>query len=319
MITYLLMLVWFFILIKWAGFLVDGASSIAKKLWIPAIVIWMTLVAFGTSTQESIVSIIASVNGHTDIAIGNILWSNISNILLILWITSIIFPLTAKKNTVIKEIPFSLLASLLIWILANDILLDHSLSNKISRIDGLVLMCFFIIFIYYTFEASKEKTSDDSNSQIREFSYVTSIFYILIGLICLVLWGKRVVDGAVEIALKLGISESVVWLTIVAIGTSLPELATSVVAAYKKQVDIAVWNVVWSNIFNVFWILWISAFISPLPFSASSNIDVAVSVLTNVLLLLALYIGKRFTVEKRQWALMVVCYIVYLTYLITSR
>ena len=200
MLTYILFAIGFVLLIKGADLLVDGSSSIAKKLKISSIVIGLTIVAFGTSAPEFIVNIFATAQGNTEIAIGNILGSNIANILLILGVASIIYPITAKKNTVLKEIPFSLLAALLVGFVANDIILDGGTSSAITRIDGLVFLSFFAIFLYYTFGISKSKDDVMETGEIKNYSYTKSTAFIILGLLGLVIGGKWIVDGAIKIA-----------------------------------------------------------------------------------------------------------------------
>ena len=283
MVEYILLVAGFVLLIKGADVLVDGASSFAKKFGISSLVIGLTIVAFGTSAPELIVNLFASIQGNTDIAIGNILGSNIANILLILGISAVIYPLAIQKGTVFKEIPLSLLAIIVVAIMANDILVDNRSFSELTRIDGLVLISFFIIFLYYTFGISKAEGENTSNN-IKDRSIIKSVLMAIGGLIALTIGGKWVVDSAMEIALNIGISQAVIGLTVVAIGTSLPELATSAVAAYKKNTDIAVGNIVGSNIFNIFWILGISAIINPLPFSSLLMRDVIATVIATVLL-----------------------------------
>lgn len=318
MLTYILFVVGFFILIKGADLLVDGSSSVARKLNISNIVIGLTIVAFGTSAPEFIVNFFASINGNTEIAIGNVLGSNIANILLILGIAAIIYPISAKKNTVLKEIPFSLLAALLVAITANDVLIDGGSNSVITRIDGLVFLGFFIIFLYYTFSITKSD-ADINETPVKELSNSKSVIYILTGLIGLVLGGKWIVDGAVKIAEGFNVSQSLIGLTVVAVGTSLPELATSAVAAYKKQTDIAIGNVVGSNIFNVFWILGASAIIRPLPFNMASNADLFVNILASIILFFAMYVGKKHVLERWQGIILLLFYISYITYLVFTR
>lgn len=313
-LTYVLFVFGFVILIKGADWLVDGASSVAKKFGISAIVIGLTIVAFGTSAPELIVNLFASIQGNTDIAIGNILGSNISNIFLILGISALIYPLAVKKNTTWKEIPLAMLAVIVIALMANDALIDGKSFSAITRIDGLILLGFFSIFLYYTNGISKGSEIEEQAVKSRKFS--TSILMIVGGLICLTVGGKWIVDGAVSIATGLGISQALIGLTIVAVGTSLPELATSAVAAYKKQADIAVGNIVGSNIFNIFWILGLSAVIKPLPFSPVLNIDIIVTILATLLLFLALFIGKKRVLERWQGACFIAIYIIYVTILI---
>lgn len=317
MLTYILFVVGFVLLIKGASWLVDGASSIAKKLNISAIVIGLTIVAFGTSMPELIVNIFATIEGNTEIAIGNVLGSNIANIFLILGISALIHPIVSKENTVWKEIPFSLLAAVLVGFMANDILIDGAANSMLSRIDGLVLISFFIIFLYYTFGIAKVQ-GDASDEDIKEFSYFKSILFIMIGLAGLTVGGKWIVDGAVKIAESFHVSQSLIGLTIVAIGTSLPELATSAMAAYKKQSDIAIGNVVGSNIFNIFWILGFSSVLKPLPFNQSSQIDVMMTIFASFVLFVLLMVGKRHVIEKWQGALMIIIYVAYLLFLISN-
>ena len=318
MLTYILFVVGFVLLISGANLLVEGSASIAKKLNISSIVIGLTIVAFGTSAPELIVNIFASVQGNTEIAIGNILGSNIVNILLILGISAIIYPLATKENTVWKEIPLSLLAAILVGVMVNDLLIDGGTFSGLTRIDGIVLIAFFIIFLYYTFGISKV-SGENTDLEIKDMSYMKSSLYIVGGLLGLVFGGKWIVDGAIKIAEGFNVSQSLIGLTVVAIGTSLPELATSAVAAYKKQSDIAIGNVVGSNIFNIFWILGFSAVINPLPFSKDSAIDIIMTILASLILFLIMFIGKKHTVERWQGVIMILIYIGYVAYLIGTK
>ena len=278
------------LLIKGADYLVTGASSLAFKLGIAPLVIGLTIVAFGTSAPELIVNLLASFSGNTDIAIGNILGSNIVNILVILGVSAIIYPLTVRKSTVWKEIPFALLAVVVLAFLASDALIDGAATSWLTRIDGLILISFFAIFLYYIVGIAKQ-SPEDTLEKPADLSLMRSGLLILVGLIGLVVGGKWIVDGAIVFAQSLGVSQALIGLTIVAIGTSLPELATSVVAAYKKNTDIAVGNIVGSNILNIFWILGISAFITPLPFAPVMTIDILVTLFASLLLFLALFVG----------------------------
>jgi len=313
------LVVGFFILIKGADYLVDGASSFAKRMGVSAIVIGLTIVSFGTSAPELIVNIFASVQGNTDIAIGNILGSNIANIFLILGISAIIFPLAVKSGTVWKEIPLSLLAALTLGIMANDILIDKSNFSGLTKIDGIIFIFFFIIFIYYTFSIGKVQPADKEQVPIKLLSLPRSLLKIITGLMGLVLGGKLIVDSAVNIAQSMGVSEALIGLTIVAVGTSLPELAASAVAAYRKDVDIAVGNVVGSNIFNIFWILGVSSIINPLPFSSLLMKDVMVTIFATFLLFIFMFIGKRHILERWQGCLFIVLYIIYIAVLIAQE
>ncbi len=315
-LTYILFFVGFGALIKGADLLVDGASSVAKRLGVSTLVIGLTIVAFGTSAPELLVNMLASINGNTDIAIGNILGSNIANILLILGISAVIYPLAVKKGTAWKEIPLAFLAVIVLAFMANDTLIDGGSFSALTRIDGLILISFFIIFLYYVFGISKAEPADAVETTPRMYSLLRSCFMIGGGLLGLVIGGKWIVDGAVAIATGLGVSEALIGLTVVAVGTSLPELATSAVAAYKKDVDIAVGNVVGSNIFNIFWILGVSAIIRPLPFSPMFASDLLMTVFATLLLFVFLFIGKRNILERWQGICFIVFYIGYIAYVI---
>lgn len=236
MLSYVLFPLGFLFLLKGADFLVEGASSLARKLKVPELVIGLTIVAFGTSTPELIVNIFAQLKGTSSIAIGNILGSNIANILLILGISSIICPLVITKDTVWKEIPLTLLAAILLGILANDKLIDKENFSSLTKIDGIVLLLFFLIFIYYAFEAVKRGKRQNEKRELpaKGMGVIKTFLFIVLGIVGLNLGGKWVVEGAVKIAQVLGKSQSLIGLTIVALGTSLPELFTSVVAAFKK-------------------------------------------------------------------------------------
>lgn len=316
MITYILFFLGFVLLIKGADFLVEGAATIARRMNVSNIVIGLTIVSFGTSAPELVVNVFASSKGNTELAIGNILGSNISNILLILGISAMIFPLKTQMNTTWKEIPFSLLAVLVMAVMANDMRLDHSASSVLSRSDGIILLTFFIIFMYYSFGISKTTGDAEDIPILKNPNPWIAGLSILGGLIGLTLGGKWIVDGAVKMALSFGMSESTVGLSIVAIGTSLPELATSAVAAYKKQTDIAIGNVVGSNIFNIFWILGLSALINPIPFHKSSDLDILVVISASIILFMLLFIGKKHVIQRWQGMVMTLMYLGYLYWVV---
>ena len=316
MLTIILFITGFLFLIKGADLLVDGSASIAKKLKIPSIVIGLTIVAFGTSTPELIVNIFASAQGNSEIAIGNILGSNIANILLILGISAMIYPITAQRNTILKEIPLNLLAIIILGFMANDMLIDGGTFSAITRIDGFVLLSFFVIFLYYTFGIIKSDETTEEKDTIEVFSYFKAILFIFFGLIGLVVGGKWIVDGAVKVAEFFNVSQSLIGLTVIAVGTSLPELATSAIAAFKKQSDIAIGNVVGSNIFNIFWIIGISALIRPLPFNIKSNGDIAMTVFASLVLFFVMFIGKKRVIERWQGVFMFTAYIGYTVFLV---
>lgn len=313
--TVLFLLLGFAFLIKGADFMVEGASSLAKRWGISPLVIGLTVVAFGTSAPELIVSVLSSLNGSSDIAVGNVLGSNIANILLILGIAAIITPLGVSKGTVWKEIPLSLLAILVLGVIGNDVLIDGGTLSSVSRIDGLILLAFFIIFLYYTYGISKVQ-GDNAASEIKERKALISVGMVALGLLGLIFGGKWVVDSAIEIATGFGLSEQLVGLTIVAVGTSLPELVTSAVAAYKKNVDIAVGNVVGSNLFNVFFVLGTSAVINPLNFNTTLNLDIGVAVFASLLLFVFMFLGKKHHLERFQGVFFILTYVAYVAYLV---
>ncbi|MBF0252526.1 MAG: calcium/sodium antiporter [Candidatus Omnitrophica bacterium] len=311
-----LLLIGFFILIKSAGLLVTGSSSLAKRFKVSELVIGLTVVAFGTSLPELSVNIIASIRGNADIAIGNVLGSNIANILFILGASAIIFPLSVTKSTVLKGIPLSLLAVLLLGIMANDAVIDKSGFSGLTMIDGLVLIAFFIVFLYYAVGISDENTELNSTISLKESHPVKIVLFILIGLFGLWIGSKWVVEGALYIASVLSLSNSFVGLTIVALGTSLPELATSVVAAFNKKPEIAVGNIVGSNIFNVFFILGVSSMISPLPFSRFLNADIGMAILSSLLLFVCMFTGKRHKIDRWEGFVFLAIYLCYITFLL---
>jgi len=315
MLVYILFIIGFGLLIKGADLLVDGASSFAKKLKIPAIVIGLTIVAFGTSMPELVVNIFASAGGQADIAFGNVLGSNIVNILLILGLSAIVYPLAVQRNTTYKEIPLALLAVLVIGVLANDFLIDKLPQSLLSRGDGLILILFFVIFLYYIYTISKSGEAS-KDLQVKKYKYWQDAFMIILGLVGLVIGGKWIVDGASTLARTLGMSEALIGLTIVAVGTSLPELATSAIAAYKKQADIAVGNIVGSNIFNIFWILGLSAVIRPLPFSSTMNFDIMITLAATLLLFVSMFLGQKHKLERWQGIVFVLLYVFYIIALI---
>jgi cation:H+ antiporter len=318
MLTIVLLIIGFLILIKGADLLVEGASSIGRRLKISDLVIGLTVVAFGTSSPELFVNLIASIKGQAGIAIGNIVGSNIANILLILGVSSIIFPLSVGKGTVWKEIPLSLMAALLLGILANDHLIDKLGFSQLTRIDGLVFLSFFIIFMYYSISIAGEIEGMSEHVPSKEHGLARSILSIVGGLAALLLGGKWIVDGAVYIASALGVSQSLVGLTIVAVGTSLPELATSAVAARKRNVEIAVGNVVGSCIFNIFFVLGISSVIKPIPFDTKNDADLAVMVLANLLLFAYMFTGKKRQLDRWEGSMFVVLYAGYVAFLFFS-
>lgn len=314
LIPILLIILGLGILILGAEGLVRGSASMAKKWGVSSLVIGLTIVAFGTSTPELVVNMFSAVRGSTDIAIGNIVGSNISNILLILGISAIVYPLSVKKSTVTREIPFALLGMILVFTMGNDMFFDGTGFNAITRTDGFSLMAIFIIFLFYIFGLAKKGEVEEE--EVKVYSWPKSILFTIAGLALLVLGGQLLVDNAIILARLAGLSEALIGLTIVAIGTSLPELATSVVAAYHKHDDIAIGNIVGSNIFNVFWILGLTGTMLQMPFNPNVNIDILVGIGATVLLFIFMFIGTKRKLNRWQGIIFLLLYIVYTFYLI---
>ena len=308
-----------------ANGLTDGAASVAKRSRIPPIVIGLTIVAFGTSAPELTVSISSALKGSADIAIGNVVGSNIFNTLMIVGCTALFAPIVITRNTLRKEIPLCILSSIVLLICANDVFLDKAPENILNRVDGLLLLCFFLIFMGYTFAiASKPVTMEqqaehpviEEETEIKSLPWWQSILYIIGGLAALIYGGQLFVDGATGIARNLGVSESIIGLTLVAGGTSLPELATSIVAALKKNPEIAIGNVIGSNLFNIFFVLGCSASITPLHLSGITNFDLLTLVGSGILLwLFGLFFAKR-TITRIEGGIMILCYVAYTMVLI---
>lgn len=319
MLTYLFFALGFVALVKGADFLVDGASSIAKKFNISQMIIGLTIVSFGTSLPELLVNITASVKGNPEIAIGNIFGSNIANILLILGISALIRPLPITKNIYFSEIPFSLVATLLVGFLANAALFSDVKSLSLSRLDGVILLVFFCLFMGYIYVVHRSNLAmgaEDEPSSGTIHPMRKSVILIVAGLVGLYFGGEWVVTGAVKIAGEFGLSETFIGLTVIAVGTSLPELVTSAVAARKGNTDIAVGNVVGSNIFNLLWILGVSALIRPLPFDIASNTDILMIIFSSALLLFAVASGKGARIVRGEGLLFIIVYIIYIIYLL---
>lgn len=297
-----------------ANCLTDGSSSIAKKFGISDLVIGLTIVAFGTSAPELMVNVVAAVNGSAELAVGNVVGSNIFNILIIVGITALVMPIKVQKSIMNNEIPLVILSSLALVACASDSLIDGSSENIISRIDGIILLLFFAIFMRYTFSIAKN--SSESGEEIKSMPMWKACLFIVGGLAGLIFGGQLFVDGASEIARSLGVSEAVIGLTLVACGTSLPELATSIVAAVKKNPGIAIGNVIGSNLFNIFFILGTSATIKPLPMGKITNLDLLTLVASAVLFWIVGWFFKNKTITRAEGSVMVACYVAYTTWLV---
>jgi cation:H+ antiporter len=305
----LLLIVGLSCLLLGADWVVRGASSLAKRFHVSEIAIGLTVVALGTSAPELIVNIMSSLNGHSDMAFGNVIGSNNFNILVILGISSLIFPLEVQKNTTWKEIPYAILAAVIVLILVNDQWFRPSVPNILSRVDGLIMIGLFCLFLFYSWKISQ--TGIPEVSQLKTSSAGIAIGTILLGLGGLILGGNIVVKQAVIIARQYGISEKVIALTIVSAGTSLPELVTSAVAAFKKHPDIAIGNIIGSNIFNLLLVLGVSALITPAGYRESFNIDFVLMILASVLLFVFMFSFKRHKLDRVEGGILLTVYVVY--------
>ena len=303
-----------------ASWLTDGASALARRWGVSDLVIGLTIVAFGTSAPELVISIVSALNGNSGIAIGNVVGSNIFNILMIPGCTALVMPLGVGRSTLSKEIPLVILSSLVLWFCSADMLIDGASENVVSRADGLVLLAFFLIFMRYTFSIARDKPADavPKSATVRPMKAGISVLYVVAGLAGLVFGGQGFVKGASGIASSLGVSDAVIGLTIVAAGTSLPELATSIVAAIKKNPGIAIGNVVGSSIFNAFFIMGAAATISPMKVEGISTIDYAVLIGASLLLyIFGQAFGQR-TIRRWEGAMMAICFVLYTVWLVVS-
>lgn len=320
LISFLLLAVGLALVVKGADFLVNGASSLAKRFAIPEIVIGLTIVAFGTSAPELVVNVFASIGQKSELVLGNVIGSNVFNTLLILGIAGLIYPLEVQANSVKKEIPFSIIITGIFFFLANDVLLFGSTANRVSRFDGMILLALFGVFLYYTFGLTKNKSvANGGVDEIKLYSTLRTWIYILLGFVGLFVGGKLVVDSAVKIAQALHVSEKLIALTIVSMGTSLPELATSAVAAFKKRSDLAVGNVIGSNIFNLLFILGISAEISPVSYTTAFNFDLFVFGLGTLLLFIAMFTLKARKLDRWEAFVLLTGYIFYMVFIISRK
>jgi cation:H+ antiporter len=276
---------------------------------------------------ELVVNVTSSFSGASDIAIGNIVGSNTANILLILGVSALITNISVQTSTVWKEIPFALLASVVLLFMANDTILDGNAMAALTRSEGLVLIAFFFIFLWYIAGMRKNDPSAPAEAGGHVRGFWAACGFVVAGLALLIGGGKLTVDGAVTVATALGVSQSLIGLTVVAVGTSLPEFATSLVAARKGNADIAVGNIVGSNIFNIFWILGVSAVIAPLPFAPEMNVDLLVTVAATVMLFFAVHTGfvhkrllfwkqkENHVIERIDGVLMLIAYVAYVAFL----
>lgn len=316
--NYLLLLIGFALLVKGADYFVDGASSIARTLRVPALLIGLTIVAFGTSSPEAAVSISAALKGNNGIAVGNVLGSNIFNMTFIVGLAALFYPLTVERQTIRKEIPIMLLSAFALLALGADTFLAPiAQTMTISRGDGLMLLLLFAVFLYYIFEvAANSRETVEIEDKHPNSGIKKMLLYTLGGLTAIVVGGNFVVDSSIAIAKSFGLSETLIGLTIVAVGTSLPELVTSVVASMKKQSDIAVGNIVGSNIFNVLFILGISAVISPITIDSSLILELGLNIGLTVLLLG--FSKSKYEISKKEGIVLCLAYVAYTGYLVST-
>ncbi len=309
----ILLVVGFIVLIKGADIFVDGASSIAGNFKISKMLIGLTIVAFGTSAPEFAVSVKSLISGNGDIVLGNVIGSNILNILLILGISSLFHFLNVKNNTVKKELPITLLITTLFAVLLSDHLFDSNITNAFTRSDGIVLLLFFLVFIYYLISMARNKIDDDRNEKYMPI--VKSIIYTIIGLVCIIVGSNFVVDSASSLAAIIGISEKMISLTVIAFGTSLPELVTSVTATKKGEYDIAIGNVVGSNIFNIGMVIGLPiAIFGGISDITFNYIDLIVMLLSALLLFIFSFKDKR--ISKKEGIAFLILFVIYYSYVI---
>ncbi|GAA4324712.1 calcium/sodium antiporter [Pontixanthobacter gangjinensis] len=314
-LSLLLIIIGFAALIYGANWMVDGASSLAKKHNISDLAIGLTIVAFGTSAPELVVNSVASIDGFSDIVLGNIIGSNNFNLFVILGIAGLVYPIKVQSSTAWREIPISLIITILLLLLANDFFLTTY--SEISRFDGLILFILFLVFLLYVFKQMKTDGGEvvaykpKSNLQIWKL--------ISFGLLGLIIGGKLVVENSIAVATDLGVSQKIIGLTIIAAGTSLPELITSIVAALKKNSDIAIGNVIGSNIFNFLLILSVSSFIKPINYNDIFNLDLFILIGGTLFLISAMFTGERKKLDRWEAAVLVIFYLTYTIYLILKE
>jgi cation:H+ antiporter len=314
-VSVLFIVLGFISLIFGATWLVGGASSLAKKENVSDLVIGLTIVAFGTSAPELVVNAVASFNGFSDIVLGNIIGSNNFNLYIILGIAGLIYPITVQSSTAWKEIPVSLLVTILIIVLANDFF--NNQKAEVSRIDGMILLAGFIGFIYYVFIQLKQEKAEAK--AYEEKSNVKIWALVFFGIAGLIIGGKLVVDNSINVATELGVSQKIIGLTIIAAGTSLPELVTSIVAALKRNSNIAIGNVIGSNIFNILLILSVSSFVHPIKFNPNFNQDLLILMGGTILLLIAMLTGKRKKLDRWEALILLSSYLIYTAYLLSEE
>lgn len=310
-ISIVLLIAGFLFLVKGADYFVDGCSKIARAIGIPSLIIGLTIVAFGTSAPEAAVSTIASLSGKNAIAIGNVVGSNICNLLLVLGCAGLFGELTCEKKVVSRDMIYSIFAYVILIILSAGFFINGKETGVITRTNGLILLCFLGIYIYALLGDAKQSIK---KKEEKEKFHIMDIFMILLGLAGIIGGGQLVVNSATKIASYLGISDNVIALTVVAIGTSLPELVTSVMAVRKGETDIAIGNVIGSNIFNCFFILGLASTVSPVTFEFHSFIDMILMLIIGIIVLILTL--KNMRIGNKKGLLMLIMYIMYTVYIL---
>lgn len=319
MLPYILFCLGFVVLIKGADLLVEGSGSLAKRLKISDLVIGLTIVAMGSSAPELIVNVMASLEEKSDLAFGNIIGSNIANILLILGVSATIFPLAVRQSTLFLEIPFKIFTVLLLGYLANHFFIGEQGALQLSQSGGWILLFGFLVYMAYVWRLSRKQEFPIEEPEIQNMLLSKTLVYIVLGLLGLALGGKWIVEGAEVIVKNLGFSEGFVGLTIVSLGTSMPELAASAVAAYKKSADIAIGNIVGSNIFNILFVLGISATIHPIDFDPKHNIDLLINLGAGVLLFALPLLNRERKLQRKDGVLFIIFYLAYIAWLYSEQ
>lgn len=322
--VFFLFILGFIVLIYGADLLVSGASSMARRYNIPEIIIGLTVVSIGTSAPELFISLTASIEHAPELAIGNVLGSNIFNVFVIIGIAALIKPIPVLQSTTWKDIPFSLMAAVLLGVCSLDVIIEGQGNNELGRIDGIVFLTLFVLFIVYSFNAARAgqgvQVGIPQSDKRAPMKLWKSLLFTVAGVLMLFLGGKWIVGGADDVGRMLGLSEAVIGLTIVATATSLPELVTSIVAARKNNPDIAIGNVIGSNIFNIFLILGLSAIFTPLPFDNAQLMDGGMVILSHFVLFLFIWLGRRqYTISRIEGFLMVLVYIIYISWALLIR
>lgn len=319
-VSFILLIVGLVLILLGADALVNGASAVARKYGISEFVVGLTIVGIGTSAPELIVSAISAINGSSDIAIGNVVGSNISNVFMILGITAIIAPISLTKSNLKYDLPIALGVSLLLFVLAYDSIFLGKEFNVISRWDGLILIAMFVLFMIYSFKssASGDQNEESAESENGKVNIVKSVLLIVCGLVGLVLGGRLFVNSGSDIARAFGVSDAFIGITVMAVGTSLPELAASVNAAIKKKGQMALGNVIGSNIFNILLILGTSSIIRPLTLGGITMIDMGMMILTTVMIMLSALLISKKEIKRGVGALFFMIYIAYIVYLASN-